>query len=78
MKIHASTDQKSESPHQGGPGGPRAGQAQAGRIKVWARENQSAMKVYRSTRESNRGGAAESRGPQETNKGKWRKRMIDL
>jgi len=76
VKIHAGTEQKSESPRKRGPGGLRAAQARAGRIKVWARENLSATKVYRSTRESNRGGRAESWGPPETNKGKWKQRMM--
>ena len=33
-------------------------------------------KVYRFIPESNRGGRAESRGPPETNKGKWKQRMM--
>jgi len=76
MKIHASTAQKSESPCNGRPWDSRPGQARAGRIKVWARENPSVMKVYRSTRESNRGGQAETRFPPETNNGKWKQRMM--
>ena len=75
-KIQASTDLKSKGPHQRGPGGQRSAQAQAGRIKVWARENQSATKVSRSTGKRNRGGQEESRGPPGANKGERKQRMM--
>jgi len=68
-KIHASTDLKSKGPRKRGPEGQRSAQARAGRIKVWARESQSATRVFRATGESNRGGRIESRGPPEANRG---------
>ena len=74
--MQASTDMKSKGPRKRGPGDQRSAQARAERIKVWVRENQSAMKVSRSTGEGNRGGQVESRGPPEANKGERKQRMM--
>ena len=67
-KIQESTDLKSKGPHNHRPAGQRSAQFLTGWIKVWARENQSATKVSRSTVKSNRGGQVESRGLLEANK----------
>jgi len=64
VKARASADLKAKGQHKW-PGGSRSGQ-----------ENPSATKVSRSIRESNRSGWAESRGPPEMNKRKWKQRMM--
>ena len=71
------TDLKSKGSRKRGPEGQRSAQARAGKIKVWARESQSATKVFRATGESNRGGRIESRGPPEANRGERKQRMMD-
>ena len=68
-KIHASTDLKRKGPRKRGPEGQRSAQAWAGRIKVWARESQSATKVLGAGGGGDRGGQIESRSLREANRG---------
>jgi len=78
VKARASPDLNSRGPHKPRPRGQRFTQAQAGRLKVWAREDHRAAKVSRSKGESNQGGQVESRGPPEVNKGEWKQSMMCL